>query len=380
MIFPKNIIENTVLIHNFRIGKKSNTIYLILILFLLIVMISLPIIRVDIFSNSRGIIKSEKERVVINSINSGKVIKTNIISNKMVAKGDTMLVLDNHNIDSKLELIQFNLSEYNLFKNDLEYLLLYHRPILDSISSAKYQKEYLLYTNKIKGLRIRYNKLHIDFKRNKKLFEKGVIALKDFEQYKFELDLMNSNISELKRQQHSIWQKELSNSLRQIEVLENNFETQLENREHYIITAPIGGSFINVKGIEVGSIIQAGRAIAEISPEGPLIAECYVSPSEIGLLKRNYSVQLQIDSFNYNHWGFATGSIIEIGKDIEFINEVPLFKIRCKIDEKFLTLKNGVQGFISKGMTFRARFKIAERSIFELLYDDINDWLNPGIT
>lgn len=89
-------------------------------------------------------------------------------------------------------------------------------------------------------------------------------------------------------------------------------------------------------------------------------------------------MKFQIDAFNYNQWGLATGKIVEIGRDIEMINETPIFKIRCKIDQEYLTLKNDIKGNISKGMTYNARFKLTERTLFQLLYDKVDDWLNPG--
>ena len=125
-------------------------------------------------------------------------------------------------------------------------------------------------------------------------------------------------------------------------------------------------------------MINAGKLLAEISPDGNLIAECYVSPIDIGLINSNNIVKFQMDAFNYNQWGLATGKIIEIGNDIEIINNNPIFKIRCKIDQKYLTLKNNFKGNLKKGMTFNARFKLTERTLFELLYDKIDDWLNPS--
>lgn len=60
------------------------------------------------------------------------------------------------------------------------------------------------------------------------------------------------------------------------------------------------------------------------------------------------------------------------------IDQKPVFKIRCKIKEEFLQLKNGVKGKIKKGMTVNARFLLAERTLYDLLYDNVNDWLNPA--
>ena len=49
-----------------------------------------------------------------------------------------------------------------------------------------------------------------------------------------------------------------------------------------------------------------------------------------------------------------------------------------KIDEKHLKLNNGVKGELKKGMTFTSRFLITERTLYQLLYDKVDDWVNPA--
>jgi hypothetical protein len=60
------------------------------------------------------------------------------------------------------------------------------------------------------------------------------------------------------------------------------------------------------------------------------------------------------------------------------MNNTPMFRIRCTMDRNYLSLKNGIKGYMKKGMTVRARFIIAERSLFQMLYQSTDDWLNPA--
>ena len=105
--------------------------------------------------------------------------------------------------------------------------------------------------------------------------------------------------------------------------------------------------------------------------------ECYVSPSDIGLLKINNKVKLQVDAFNYNQWGMATGKILMINKDISIVNNTPLFKVICSLDQTHLSLNNGFKGSLKKGMTCNVRFFIASRSAFDLITDKIENWFTP---
>jgi HlyD family secretion protein len=151
-----------------------------------------------------------------------------------------------------------------------------------------------------------------------------------------------------------------------------------ENKSQFIVTAPVTGILMNAKSLEIGSFLSSGQPFVDISPNTNLLVECYISPQDIGLLKLNNQANFQIDAFNYNQWGLASGSIIEIGKDIEFIDNTSAFKIQCSINEKALKLKNGFEGKLKKGMTLNAQFKQAERTLFDLLYDKVDDWVNPS--
>lgn len=377
-IFPKEILESTVAAHQFKHGTKSKVIYAIIIIAILVLLISLPFIKVDIYTSARGIIKPDKERLSVASLNSGKIVSVNLKNNKRVQEGDTLLVLDNTIISEKLKLSSNQISDIRLFINDLTYLIENKSVSVVNIASPKYQKEYLLYQQNLHDLQTRFQKTKQDFERNTLLYKKEVIAKVEFENTKLEYDLALSKINQLKQQQRNTWQANLTeykNSLLELESTNNQLQ---ENISQFVVTAPITGILINTMGLEIGSFLSSGQRIVDISPDTNLLVECFVSPKDIGLLKLNNQANFQIDAYNYNQWGLATGKIIDIGKDIEFIENTSVFKIQCKIDQKQLKLKNGFAGELKKGMTLNAQFKLAERTLFDLLYDKVDDWINPS--
>jgi HlyD family secretion protein len=377
-LFPKEIIDSTMEVHQFRHSTKSKVIYAIILLALCIIIVSLPFIKVDIYTAARGIIKPNKERLSVTSINSGKIIASNIKSNRLVHKGDTLLVLDNTIINEKLKLSSKQISDLNLFITDLTYLVESKYVNLKNILSPKYKKEYLLYEQNTHELQTRIQKLKQDFNRNTLLYKKGVIAKVEFENTEFDYNLALSNLHQLQQQQLNTWQASLTEYKNSLLEFESN-EIQLQdNKSQFVVTAPITGILINVMSLEKGSFLSSGQAFVDISPDTNLLVECFISPQDIGLLKVNNKVNFQIDAYNYNQWGLASGNIIDIGKDIEFIENASVFKIQCKINEKQLKLKNGFAGELKKGMTLNAQFKLAERSLFNLLYDKVDDWVNPS--
>ncbi len=377
-IFPKEIIENTVEVHRFKHSVKSKIIYGIVLLSVIGIGASLPFIFLDIYSSAQGILKSEKERNLISSLYSGKITCIFIKENKYVHQGDTLLIIDNTIGKEKLNLISSQLEETNLFISDLAYLSNTKKLSQDSLHSFLYQKQYLQYAQKLLELQTRYKKSKRDFNRQQKLYKKEVIAKVEYENSRYNLDLTLNSLNHFKEQQRNQWQAELTQQDNKSKELKSALSQYKNEQENHIITASISGTIQNIKGFEVGNFITSGTSIAEISPDTELIAECYISPSDIGLLKIDSKVKYQINAFNYNQWGMATGEIKTIGKDIVMINNIPMFKVICSLDQKQLQLKNGFEGKLKKGMTLNARFFIINRSVFDLLYDKVDDWFNPS--
>lgn len=377
-IFPKEIIDNTIQAYIPKNNVKSKAIYGLILLSIFLALCSLPFIKVKVYTSAHGIVKPSKERIKIISLNSGKVMFSNIESNKYVERGDVLLILESNVLNEQIALTQYESKRYLEQIKDLKYLLNAKRIQSDSIKSSKYQKAYFQYLEISNEHSTRIKKLKKDYERNQKLFLKGVIAKAEFENIKLDYDLALNTFGQFKKKQQNTWQSSLTELENNLEVSQNKNAQYNKSKKEYIITAPINGSLVNLSGVEKGSTVTSGGSLAEISPDTDLLAECYLSPLDIGLINKSKPVNFQIDAFNYNQWGLASGNILEISKDIELVDNQPVFKLQCKLNEEFLQLKNGAKGKIGKGMTFNARFELAERTLFQLLYDKVDDWMNPS--
>ncbi|MEE9461235.1 MAG: HlyD family secretion protein, partial [Bacteroidales bacterium] len=147
-----------------------------------------------------------------------------------------------------------------------------------------------------------------------------------------------------------------------------------------MITAPVSGSLEEFSGIFPGSVLQAGETIGIISPDSKLIAEMYMQSRNIAYLSTGQEVIMQVDAFPSHEWGMVKAEIYEISNDYIWLNQQAVFRVKCRFKEKRLVLKNGYEGELIKGMTFQARCLIAPRSLFQLLTDKADDWLDPAIS
>ncbi len=376
-IFPKEILEHSVIVQQFILSKKKQTIYGVILIVLLLCLTSLPFFFIDVYASASGIIKPKEERVVLQSVQSGRVIFSKIEAHKTVKKGDTLLMLENEELEEKERFFLQNIKEKEFWISDLEVLLTFSNSKNQSLKTSKYIAVQNLYQQQLSELNVRLQKAIQDLKRNEGLFKKQIIAAVEMEQIQFEFDLANNNYSEFKKRMHSQWQNEYNQEQLLLSELKSQLEQLHESRSRYVLTAPLDGALVNVAGVQTNAYIIAGQPLAEISPESELVVNCYVNPVDIGYLKKDAPAKFQVDAFNYNQWGWATGKVSTIGNDIELIQNQAVFQVQCTLNDDVLFLKNGVAGKLKKGMTVKAQFFRARRSLWQLLFDKVDDWFNP---
>jgi multidrug resistance efflux pump len=373
MNFSSDPINNLENLHA-KNKTKSISIYFVVLLALFAFIALLPIIKVDISSQSRGIIRSKTDNVPLTSIVSGKIIWKNLKNNNQVAKGDTLLKIAKEGLETEKktnDTLSNTISEY-LY--DISNIL---KGKTSNLKTTTAREEFYKFQSSKSELQSKVSLALINYKRNKTLFDKDVIAKMEFEKHQFELRFANQALNSFVKQQKATWEsqkrdleervKNLNGAVSKIEVEENN----------YFIIAPTSGTIESFNGLQIGSFINASQSIATISPIDNLIVESSVSSNDIGLIKKYQNVKFQMDAFNYNQWGLLEGKVIDIDKNITIQDNQAFFKVRCGLNSKNIHLKSGYSTQVSKGMTFTTRYTIAKRSLYELLFDKVDDWLNP---
>lgn len=354
---------------------KTNTIYIITVIAVITAIALLPIIKVSLSIQGRGIIRPKTEKAEIKAIQPEQVTEIKILEGQFVNKGDTLLILRQDILNGKLGFLNQELSKQQILITDLESLV--EKKGIQPKSNI-YASQLNSYLQKLSELNSKISKAKTELNRNKNLFEKEIISKKEYSDLQFNLTQLKKEKSILESNQITQWKTDLEKYTTNV----NDFNKQIaeleKQKQFYVITSPVSGSIEEFSGIYVGSMLQAGQTIAVISPESDKIAEIYVSAKDIGYLTVGQTTKIQVDAFNYNQWGSLNGEIIDISDDFILADNTPVFNVKCKLNRDFLVLKNGVKGKLKKGMTINARFMIARRSLFELLYQKSDDWLNPS--
>lgn len=377
MQLPSNI-ENTVSILNSRYKKNSYIIYKLLLFSVISVVIALPMVEVDITSKSRGIVRPLGDNIQVTPIVSGRVMVSNIINNQTVREGDTLLVVEPSIINEQL---QANISVYNDIKERLSDLdvLIDNTKSKKILNTSLYRDEWTEYQSKLEDLNVRNRQYKRELSRSKEGLNLGLVSDYDYNKIKDELIDNRLKIKQLKAQQQAEWQR----VKQQLEEQRVNMEGEINRMQsellNYVVSAPINGTIIADIQLQNSSFVSAGQVIATITPEDNLIVECYVEPKDIGFIEAGQEVALQYDAFNYNQWGLGHAVVYDIDKNVTVQEGKIFFTVRCKMNNTSLSLKNGYVAKIRKGMTLNGLFFVTKRTLWQLLFDKIDDWFNPKI-
>lgn len=375
-IFPPEIVEYSVEKHFSEYNPKSKALYLVVLGLLLVFFILLFLIKVDVSVRSTGIIRPLQERTDIRSALDGIIDSMYVSENTHVVAGQPIMKIKSRSVDEKGVALNTERSELIAEVADLRKLVIGRS---DSLQSSLYAQQYSLYRQKLGDVQVRYDLVRKNFNRYATLYRQKVISAEEYDKYNYERRAVESEMSLARESQQSQWQADLSRLERQLNESGASMTMFEEQKDLHTIKAQVSGTVQDLKGIQVGSFVSPNEILGEISPDSGLIAEAYIPSKDIGMIRIGTRVRMQVDAFDYNTWGMLTGQVQSISSDIYTDSDQPYFKVRCRLDKNALTLRNGYRSFVKKGMTLQARFQITRRSLFQLLYDQTDDWLNPNL-
>lgn len=375
-LLPSPLITNSIDAYIDKHPTKSQKIYWVVLFALTAAIISLPLVYVDVSVQDAGTIRPAVEKTEIKASITEFVDSVYTKEGLKISKGDTILTFRASNANYKINYHKERLRDVQEHINDLKELAKGKRP--DIFSSDTRRKEYSYFIKQLEEYKTTLQKSTKDYQRNKALYEKKVIAAEEYEKYQYEYNKINNELASLRDNQISKWQTDLNSYTNSYNEIFSSLNQEIKDKELYIITSPVSGTLDYFRGIYKGSNIQTGNSVAIISPDSTLCCEIYVSPRNIGYIHIGMPVSIQVESFNYNEWGTIEGLVTEISSDfLTDNNNNAFYQVKCQLEKDHLIRKNGVQGKLKKGMTVISHFKITRRSLFDLLYQKMDDWANP---
>ncbi|MUT31316.1 MULTISPECIES: HlyD family efflux transporter periplasmic adaptor subunit [Mesorhizobium] len=355
------------------------TIYKIIVLSVATALASLPFITITVSFQSAGIIRPTVEKTPLVAPVSGRISRILAAENDLVAQGQEILALDDGVVEEKLRALKGDIRAKSDFASDLETLISSGTQAKDPIrlltESATAERAHFL--NLVRENQYARENAAAELERAKRLLSAAVAPAKAVEEHAFALQNVELQGEILARRKFAEWNQQLFDVNLRLEELTAALHQLESERDLTLIRAPVSGALEQFSGLTSSSYVQAGQTVAWISPDGELVAEIFVSPNDIGFVRPGQSVRLQVDAFNYNQWGVIDATVLDVAHDFTLHDGTPAFKVRCALSRRHLALKHGLIGNLKKGMTVRARFLLGDSTVLELLYNEVDDWLNP---
>ncbi|WP_164112805.1 MULTISPECIES: HlyD family secretion protein [Sphingobacterium] len=359
--------------------RKTIIIYQILLLGIALAVVALPLIKVPISVSARGTVRPNQENTKIISLVSGRIIKSALYTNnQLVHQGDTLLIITSETLHSKKDYQQQMRQDYESQLRDLKSLV-NHTP--QAVQTGLYQLEWSALQQRLSEIQTQITLAKKELDRNSTLYQDGVISLAEYEKTLYQHEQLQGQRNALREQQFATWQSKKRELEQQLISLSSDVATLDIEADNYIVKAPVTGRITNLQGFQSGNHLMQGQHLADISVEDALVAECLVPTSAIGYIQTGQAVKFQIDTYHYNQWGMLDGEVLDINNNL-MTNEQTgesYFVVRCKLAQHHLSLKNGYRGQVGKGNTYTARFYLTDRTLWQLLFDKVDDWFNPNL-
>ena len=137
------------------------------------------------------------------------------------------------------------------------------------------------------------------------------------------------------------------------------------------IKSPIKGFVFDLKPTKSGYVVQNGESMMKIIPLNKLQAKVEINSEKIGFIRVGQKAAISIDSYPSTDFGVIEGEVIRIGSDAlppkPSLNKGYRFPAEIKIQDQFLTIKNGTELPLQAGMSLSANIKLRKVSYLQLL-------------
>lgn len=380
-LVPAALVEDCVEVHLARHAPTGHALYLTTLALTIGAAAAMPLIQVPVTVQAHGVIRPSIERQEARAAESGIVLAIYARDGQHARAGDTLLVLDATAVATRLAASDSIARARAEELADLATLLHAGDSLVrwNTLKTSYRRQQSREHATTVGGLMARAAAERQEAERLHALLARGFAAVEQVARQDESQRAAIAAVREHAERARSAWSDDharLADEVRRLAVERAELTAALAR---HVVIAPVDGT-VELASLSPGSVLQRGERVATLSPNTELIGEALVTARDIALVRRGMSVRLMIDALNYREWGPVEATVVAVADDAALTSDQPVFRVRCRLASRELHLRGGQRASLGKGMTFRARFVIAERSLLQLLFDGANDWLNPART
>lgn len=379
-LVPADHVADCVEVHLARHAPTGRALYVTMLSLIIGAAAALPIVQVPITIQANGILRPTTERQEARTAEAGIVQSLRVRDGQRVRAGDTLAVLDASSVATRLAVSDSIARVRQAELADLAALLeardsvRAHRDLRTPFRRQQLREHAAVLTELI----AREAAEQRETRRLGLLLAGGFVAPEQVDRQEALHRAARAAVREHSERMRSHWSEthaRIADELRQFSAERAELADALAR---HVVVAPVSGTVEMAASLSAGSVLERGERIASISPNTALIGEALLSPRDIAPIRRGMPARLMVDALNYRDWGTVDAWVLEVADDATLTADQPSFRVRCRLASHELRLPGGQRAVLGKGMTFRARFVVAERSLLQLLFDGVDDWLNPA--
>ena len=168
-------------------------------------MLLLPVIKIDISSQSRGLIRGTTDNVPITTIISGRITWLPLKNNAIVQKGDTLIKIAKLNLETEKNTHDTSSSSTNELLSDISDILSNKR---SGLRTSAAREDYFRFQSRKNELQSKVSQAQLNFNRNKILYNKDIIAIAEYEKFEYELRFASQALQSYIGEQKVAWKNQ----------------------------------------------------------------------------------------------------------------------------------------------------------------------------
>jgi len=348
----------------------------VIILLVLGAFLSLPLVKVDVVTSVRGMVRPVQEPAEILSNVSGMVERSVLMDNRKIAAGDTLIWIKTDLLKARIDAHQNRIRIHKESVTDIRLILENQLPL----RTSHYVQSNRNHQANIARLKIQKEFLQDEHKTSKTLFNQQVISRHEYEKSLNQLREICARETDLCEAYKSSLEEDLLRINLEISQLSDDVIQIQANLNEYYLIAPVAGTLYNSRSLSAGSVVHPGISLAMISPTGLLVAECFIDPGHIPSVKEGTRVKLRFDDSGFRSHHPLETHVDLLDQEVTLFNGTTAYRIRCTLEDAQIHYTNGTSEAVRIGMTFTASFILFRCSVAALILEKANLWVNPTVS
>lgn len=160
-----------------------------------------------------------------------------------------------------------------------------------------------------------------------------------------------------------------------VEECENYLKKYDFQNNKCLIKAGASGYYYAAKDLKVGTYIQQGIVIGAIYPEQETkyYAQIYVENQDVAKLKEGQQVKFEIAAFPSSEYGYFTGNVENIAKDITVDQStgVSYYLVKVSCDSMTVMNEEGEEVSLKNGMACQAKIIVDKQSVVNYVLEKV---------